>query len=111
MKFKKNAVVVHSGGMDSSICLKLAVDEFGAKIHAGIAAILVMLAWYCSDIGCDKHGNHLANWGVEYLLDFSNLANFVLYASLVTSGGKQSSLNLFCSSSVRFNSLIISFVK
>ncbi len=27
---KKNAIVVHSGGMDSSICLKLALDEFGA---------------------------------------------------------------------------------
>lgn len=26
---KKSAIVVHSGGMDSSICLKLAVDEFG----------------------------------------------------------------------------------
>lgn len=25
---KKDAVVVHSGGMDSSICLKLAIDEF-----------------------------------------------------------------------------------
>jgi 7-cyano-7-deazaguanine synthase len=28
---KKNAIVVHSGGMDSSICLKLALDEFGAE--------------------------------------------------------------------------------
>lgn len=27
---RKQAVVVHSGGMDSSICLKLAVDRFGA---------------------------------------------------------------------------------
>ncbi len=27
---KKNAVVVHSGGMDSSLCLALAVREFGA---------------------------------------------------------------------------------
>jgi len=28
---KKKAVVVHSGGMDSSICLKLAIDEFNAE--------------------------------------------------------------------------------
>jgi 7-cyano-7-deazaguanine synthase len=28
---KKEAVVVHSGGMDSSLCLALAVQEFGAK--------------------------------------------------------------------------------
>lgn len=28
---KKKAVVVHSGGMDSSICLKIAVDEFLAE--------------------------------------------------------------------------------
>jgi len=28
---KKKAIVVHSGGMDSSICLKLAIDEFGAE--------------------------------------------------------------------------------
>jgi 7-cyano-7-deazaguanine synthase len=27
---KKNAVVVHSGGMDSSLCLALAIQEFGA---------------------------------------------------------------------------------
>ncbi|MBA3721938.1 MAG: 7-cyano-7-deazaguanine synthase QueC [Parachlamydiaceae bacterium] len=27
---KKNAVVIHSGGMDSSICLALAIREFGA---------------------------------------------------------------------------------
>lgn len=27
---KKEAVVVHSGGMDSTICLKLAIEEFGA---------------------------------------------------------------------------------
>lgn len=27
---RKQAVVVHSGGMDSSLCLKLAVDRFGA---------------------------------------------------------------------------------
>ena len=28
---KKKAIVVHSGGMDSSICLKLAINEFGAE--------------------------------------------------------------------------------
>lgn len=28
---KKKAIVVHSGGMDSSICLKLAIDEFCAE--------------------------------------------------------------------------------
>ncbi len=28
---KKSAIVVHSGGMDSSLCLALAVKEFGAK--------------------------------------------------------------------------------
>lgn len=28
---KKKAIVVHSGGMDSSICLKLAILEFGAE--------------------------------------------------------------------------------
>ncbi len=28
---KKKAIVVHSGGMDSSICLKLGIDEFGAE--------------------------------------------------------------------------------
>ena len=27
---KADAIVVHSGGMDSSICLKLAIDEFGS---------------------------------------------------------------------------------
>ena len=28
---KKSTVVIHSGGMDSSICLKLAIDEYGAE--------------------------------------------------------------------------------
>jgi len=28
---KKQAVVVHSGGMDSSLCLKLAIDEYGSE--------------------------------------------------------------------------------
>jgi len=28
---KKDAVIVHSGGMDSSLCLKLALDEFGKE--------------------------------------------------------------------------------
>ena len=30
-KILKKAVVVHSGGMDSSICLALAVEQFGAE--------------------------------------------------------------------------------
>ena len=28
-KIKKKAIVVHSGGMDSSLCLKLAIEQFG----------------------------------------------------------------------------------
>jgi 7-cyano-7-deazaguanine synthase len=31
MKIKKQAIVVHSGGMDSSLCLALAIKEFGEK--------------------------------------------------------------------------------
>ena len=30
-KIQKQAVVVHSGGMDSSICLALAVEKHGAE--------------------------------------------------------------------------------
>jgi 7-cyano-7-deazaguanine synthase len=31
MQVKKQAIIVHSGGMDSSLCLALAIREFGAK--------------------------------------------------------------------------------
>jgi 7-cyano-7-deazaguanine synthase len=31
MKLKKQAIVVHSGGMDSSLCLALGMQEFGAE--------------------------------------------------------------------------------
>ncbi len=30
-KINKKAIVVHSGGMDSSLCLALAIEQFGAK--------------------------------------------------------------------------------
>src|SRR5690606_30201851 len=33
----KKAIVVHSGGMDSSICLAVAVDRFGAENVLGLS--------------------------------------------------------------------------
>lgn len=59
---KKKAVVVHSGGMDSSICLALAIEEFGA------AEILSLSFSYGQ-----RHSNELQqaakickHWGVEH---------------------------------------------
>src|SRR5690606_12592340 len=34
---KKEAIVVHSGGMDSSICLAMAVKEFGKENVLGLS--------------------------------------------------------------------------
>lgn len=37
IKLNKKAIVVHSGGMDSSICLAMAVSEFGAENVLGLS--------------------------------------------------------------------------
>lgn len=61
---KKAAIVVHSGGMDSSICLAQAIDDYGAK------NVLSMSFEYHQ-----RHRNELqqakkicADWGVEHII-------------------------------------------
>lgn len=61
---KKKSVVVHSGGMDSSICLLLAIEQFGAE------NILAMSFTYGQ-----RHSNELDQakiicdkWGVERIV-------------------------------------------
>jgi 7-cyano-7-deazaguanine synthase len=61
---KKKAIVVHSGGMDSSLCLKLAIDEHGAE------NVLALSFTYGQ-----RHGQELAcakticrTWGVDHTL-------------------------------------------
>lgn len=60
--FRKKAVILHSGGMDSSICLALAIQEFG-KDH--VASLSIHYG--------QRHANELAqaarickDWGVSY---------------------------------------------
>ena len=61
---KKKSVVVHSGGMDSSICLALAIQEFGPK------AVLSISFSYSQ-----RHSNEIQqaqkicqDWGVDHLI-------------------------------------------
>lgn len=60
---KKEAIVIHSGGMDSSICLALAKKEFGAE------AVLSLSFSYNQ-----RHSNELvqaakisADWGIDHV--------------------------------------------
>lgn len=61
-KPNKKAVVCHSGGMDSSICLKLAVEEFGADCVISVGFSfgqrhsneLTQAAKICSEWGVDR---------------------------------------------------------
>lgn len=58
---KKKAIVIHSGGMDSSICLALALREFGKdqvlslsfNYHQRHAPELIQAAKICQDWGVD----------------------------------------------------------
>lgn len=61
---KKRAVVVHSGGMDSSICLALAVEEFGA------ADVLSMSFRYGQRhaLELDRATEIATRWGVDHAM-------------------------------------------
>lgn len=61
---KKKTVVVHSGGMDSSLCLKLAIEEVGAE------SVLSLSFTYGQ-----RHGVELAaakkiceDWGIDHIV-------------------------------------------
>lgn len=60
-KLNKKAVVIHSGGMDSSLCLKIAINEYGSQNILGLSfsygqrhsVELGVAKKICSDWGVD----------------------------------------------------------
>lgn len=64
MTIKKQAIIVHSGGMDSSLCLALAIREFGA------ANVLSMSFTYGQrhSIELEKAAKICANWKVDHIV-------------------------------------------
>lgn len=61
---KKKAIVAHSGGMDSSICLYLASQEFGPE-H-----VLSLTFYYHqrNAIECQQAAKIAADWGIDHQL-------------------------------------------
>lgn len=60
----KKAVVIHSGGMDSSICLKLALEEFGKKNVTS----LTFSYQQRHEVEVEKAVKICRDWGVDNLV-------------------------------------------
>lgn len=63
-KIKKKAIVVHSGGMDSSICLALAIEKYGAE------GLLSMTFTYGQrhTLEVERAEKICKDWGVDHIL-------------------------------------------
>jgi 7-cyano-7-deazaguanine synthase len=71
LELKKKAVVVHSGGMDSSICLKIAIEKYGAPNVLSIGFSYNQI--HKAELECAR--NICKTWQVErFEIDISFLA-------------------------------------